>query len=358
MALDVCIGLHRGAFSLQAELQVAAGEIMVLIGPSAAGKTTLLKAIAGLAKPQAGFVRIGGQAAFDAKRGIDVAPWRRRVGMVFQESALFPHLSVRANVMFGLRGVPNASARAAEWLAAVGVAELADRMPRELSGGQQQRVALARAAARDADVLLLDEPFGSLDPLTRRSVRWELRRFAQQAAQTSGRALLLVSHDYLDALTLGDRIAVLEDGRITQVDNREELLRQPRTQFLADLAGHNVLEGMLEPARANSNLREVRVGPLMLQVAEAGDEPPGPVFVAFHPHEVSLLKARSLVSPRNQFPAVVRELVPLRDRLRVYLDAGVPIMADIVREAAADLDLRDGAPVVAAIKATAIEVYR
>src|SRR5205823_1144875 len=151
----------------------------------------------------------------------------------------------------------------------------------------------------------------SLDATSRRSVRGELRRFLRAAG--SGRATLLVTHDYLDALTLGDRIAVLEEGILTQVGTHAEVLRRPRTPFLAALTGHNVLEGVALPGEPGAELRPVRAGPLLIHAA-AVDLPAGPVFLAFGPHEVTLLRAPAELSARNQFPAVVREIVPLPGR--------------------------------------------
>lgn len=355
--MDFDFRLQRGEFRLNVALQVAPGETVVLVGPSGSGKSTTLRAIAGLARPNEGILRVGKRTLLDTGRGIDLPPWRRGVGVVFQDFALFPHLTAEQNVRFGLRGYPDAAERTRRWLEALGISELAARRPHELSGGQQQRVALARAAAPDTEVLLLDEPFGSLDAATRRTVRGELRRFLALA----GRTTLLVSHDYLDALTLGDRIAVLEDGQLTQVGAREEVLRRPRTPFLAELTGHNVLEGVARLADANSDLREIEVGALVLHAAGAPAVPPGPVFVAFGPHEVTLLRGEegetTQLSARNRFPAIVQEIVPLPDRLRVHLDAGFPLMADVVRSAAAALHLENGTRVVAAIKSTAIEVY-
>lgn len=363
--LELAIKVALEAFTLEVALTVAPGETVVLVGPSGSGKSTCLRALAGLARPRSGRIRLAGQTVFDAHRRIDLPPWKRRVGVVFQDYALFPHLTAERNVLFGLRGLPNARARTREWLEALELTDLAQRKPAQLSGGQQQRVALARAAATDSDLLLLDEPFGALDAATRRSVRGELRRFLQRATGTHGdhppRATVLVSHDYLDALTLGDRIAVLEAGRLTQVGTRDEVLRRPRTPFLAALTAHNMLEGHARPAIPGSDLREVAVGPLLLHVAGAADLPAGPVFLSFGPQEVTLLRAPTRgesMSPRNQFPAIVREIIPLPDRLRIYLDAGFPLIADVVRTAAAELRLEEGAKVYAALKSTAIEVYR
>jgi molybdate transport system ATP-binding protein len=352
------------AFTLEVALTAAPGETVVLVGPSGSGKSTCLRSLAGLARPRSGHIRLAGQTMFNAARRIDLPPWKRRVGVVFQDYALFPHLTAERNVLFGLRGVPDARARTREWLEALELTDLAQRKPHQLSGGQQQRVALARAAATDSDLLLLDEPFGALDAATRRSVRGELRRFLQRATGKQGdrppRATVLVSHDYLDALTLGDRIAVLEAGRLTQIGTRDEVLRRPRTPFLAALTAHNMLEGHAQPNVPGSDLREVTVGTLVLHVAGAADLPSGPVFLSFGPQEVTLLRASTGgdMSPRNQFPALVREIIPLPDRLRIYLDAGVPLIADVVRTAAAELRLEEGAQVAVAVKSTAIEVYR
>jgi len=362
--LQLDIRASLGTFTLEVELAVAPGETLVLVGPSGSGKSTCLMCIAGLVRPHAGTIRVGQRTVLDTAARIDLPPWKRRVGLVFQDYALFPHLTAEQNVRFGLGNTPDARRRAGEWLEALGLRELANRKPAQLSGGQQQRVALARAAATDSDALLLDEPFGALDAATRRSVRGELRRFLQRV--TAGddgarpRSTILVSHDYLDALTLGDRIAVLEEGRLTQIGTRDEVLRRPRTPFLAALTSHTMLEGVARPTVAGSDLREIVVGPLVLHAAGAADVPAGPVFVSFGPQEVTLLRASDIreVSARNQFPAVVQEIVPLPDRLRVHLDAGVPLVADVVRSAAADLGIEEGARVIAAIKSTVIEVYR
>jgi molybdate transport system ATP-binding protein len=353
------VELAQGAFRLSVALSAAPGETLVLVGPSGSGKSTLLRVMAGLARPHQGLLRIAGQTVLDTERRVDLPPWRRRVGVVFQDFALFPHLTARANIQYGLRGGQVDRAPVEEWLELLGLTGLADRKPGQLSGGQQQRVALARAAVTDSDLLLLDEPFGSLDVTTRQNVRGELRRFLRRAAEGRGgrrRSTLLISHDYLDALTLGDRVAVLEEGRVTQVGTREEVLRRPRTPFLAALTGHNVLEGIAEPA-GGGDLRAIRVGPLVLHAAIGPEIPAGPVFIAFGPEAVTLSPHRAVSSARNQFPAAVREMVPLADRLRVHLEAGAPLMADVVREAAAELRLEEGARVVAAIKSTAIEVY-
>jgi molybdate transport system ATP-binding protein len=358
--LDFAITVPRPALVVEAALTARAGEVVVLAGPSGSGKSTLLAAIAGLVRPQRGSISIQGRTVFSSRRHIELPPWRRRVGFVFQDYALFPHLTVLGNVRLGSRGRRPSPELAQRWLDALHIGQLAQAFPAHLSGGQRQRVALARAAASDCDLLLLDEPFGALDPETRRAVRAELRAFLAEAAAGDGRprTAVIVSHDFLDALTLGDRVAVLEAGRLTQVGTREELSRRPRTAFLAELSGHNVLEGTLLPGAGRDDARAVQVGPLTFWTAQATDLVPGPVFVGFGPEAVSLLLGRSELSARNQFPAVVQELSTLPGRVRIYLDAGAPIIADVVASAVAELGLRPGCQVLAAVKSTAVEVYR
>jgi molybdate transport system ATP-binding protein len=344
--------LRQGSFDLAAAFDVAAGETLVLVGPSGAGKSTCLAAIAGLVPATSGRIRCGGDVWFDAAEGIDRPPERRRAGVVFQEYALFPHLSVRDNVAYGprARGLrPRDAARTAgDWLERLGLLEVADRPVAQISGGQRQRVALARAVASDPRVLLLDEPFGALDAATRGNVRAELRGFLQSVSIPT----LLVTHDPVDALALGDRIAVLEGGRIAQMGRREELLEHPRTALVAELAGLNLYRAELA---AGNGLKEARAGAVVFHVLADGRS--GPAFLAFAPSEVSLAAERQPGSPQNVFRGQVREVLPLTDRLRVVIDAGVIIAAELTREAGASLAVAPGRALWASIKATAIRVY-
>jgi molybdate transport system ATP-binding protein len=351
LSFDGAVAL--GGFRLEASFSVGPGETLVLVGQSGAGKSTCLAAVAGLRRLQAGRVCCGGEAWSDAERGIHLPPEARRVGLSFQDYALFPHLSVRRNVAYGprARGRPRAEAEAlaASWLERLGLGEVAGRAVGEISGGQRQRVALARALAAEPRVLLLDEPFGSLDVATRGAVRAELRAFLAGC----GLPTLLVTHDPVDALAFGDRIAVLEAGRLSQIGTREELLAQPRSAFVAELAGLNLYRAELAPG---SGLKEARAGAVVFHVlAEGGG---GPVFLAFAPSEVALFAARPPGSAQNAFEGTVREVWPLPDRLRVVLDAGVVMAAEVTREAAAALALAPGRSLWAAVKATAVRVYR
>jgi iron(III) transport system ATP-binding protein len=221
-----------------ASLDLPRGSVGVLIGPSGCGKTSLLRAIAGLERPQAGRVLLEGEVLTDAERGVHTAPEARRIGMVFQDHALFPHLSVERNIAFGLRALDEAQRRrrCSEMLDLVGLAGTASRMPHELSGGQQQRVALARALAPKPRLLLLDEPFSSLDVELRERLAHEVRGILKQLGTTA----LVVTHDQLEAFALGDAIGVMNHGRIEQWDEPHEVYHRPATRFVADFIGHGV----------------------------------------------------------------------------------------------------------------------
>jgi iron(III) transport system ATP-binding protein len=219
-------------------LSLRKGDIGVLLGPSGCGKTSLLRAVAGLEACQHGRISIGGQALSDAAQRLHVSAERRQVGMVFQDFALFPHLSVQANVAFGLAAWPRAErqARAQEMLELVGLAQAAQRFPHQLSGGQQQRVALARALAPKPRLLLLDEPFSSLDVDLRERLAHEVR----DILKTSGTTALLVTHDQLEAFAMGDVIGVMNQGSLEQWDDAYSLYHRPASRFVAQFIGHGV----------------------------------------------------------------------------------------------------------------------
>lgn len=217
-------------------LGLAAGEIGVFIGPSGCGKTTLLRAVAGLEPLSAGQIHLGDTLV--SRAGYALAPEQRRIGMVFQDYALFPHLTVGRNVAFGIHALPKAqqSARVAEVLSLVGLEGSAERYPHELSGGQQQRVALARALAPRPQLMLLDEPFSNLDVELRERLAHEVRGILKAAGATA----LFVTHDQLEAFAIGDRIGVMHGGRLHQWDDAYALYHRPATRFVADFIGHGV----------------------------------------------------------------------------------------------------------------------
>jgi iron(III) transport system ATP-binding protein len=237
------------------DLDVPRGSLTALLGPSGCGKTTVLRMVAGLLDPDAGTIDIDGRRVTGPAR--TVPPERRNVGMVFQDYALFPHLSVVRNVAYGLRGRSRRERRRRvdEALSLVGLSELGDRLPTALSGGQQQRVALARALAPEPDLVLLDEPFSNLDASLRASVREDVRRILQAAEQTA----VFVTHDQEEALSLTDRVAVMEAGRIHQLADPQTLYTRPATRFVAEFVGEaDVLPGR----RAGRYLVDTPIGRL------------------------------------------------------------------------------------------------
>ena len=259
------------------DLAVDQGELVSLLGPSGCGKTTTLRLIAGFEAPDAGAITIAGQVV--ANRSTLAPPERRRVGVVFQEYALFPHLSVAENIGFGLRKAPDRSGRISQALELVGLSGLDRRMPSQLSGGQQQRVALARALAPQPDLILLDEPFSNLDPHLRSQVREEVRGILRAAGATA----VLVTHDQEEALTLADRVAVMFDGRIAQFDRPEVVYHRPVDRNVAGFIGDaQFIEGsvigdsvatalgMLTLARPMIGEVEVLLRPEMIDVSPPG----------------------------------------------------------------------------------------
>ena len=321
------------SFALELALAVGA-EPLALVGPSGAGKTTLLHAIAGLVRPERGRIEAG-ETWFDSARGIDLPPERRSVGLVFQDYALFPHLSVEENVRFGARGP------VARTLERLGIDALAKVRPGELSGGERQRVALARALAREPRVLLLDEPLAALDAATRIGVRSYLRTLLRDI----GLPTLLVTHDYADAVTLATRVGVLVEGRLVQLGTPKELLTAPATPFVADLVGGNLLFG--RAAKRDDGLTEVVLedGTRVLST-DLGD---GEVALLVYPWEITLSRAAGDDSSRNHVRGAVEELVPIANRVRVRVG---PLTAEVTAASAERLGLEVGEQVVASFKAT------
>ncbi|MBS3940064.1 MAG: ABC transporter ATP-binding protein [Actinobacteria bacterium] len=347
MSLAVEVTARRGDFVLDAHVEVADGEVLALLGPNGAGKTSLLRIVAGLERPDTGRVEIGGLVVDDLGAGSHVPAAERRVGMVFQDHLLFPHLDLTDNVAFGPRsrgtGRREAARVALDWLERVGLAERAGEQPSALSGGQAQRVALARALAGDPAVLLLDEPLAALDVETRQEVRGLLREHLRAFAGP----VVLVTHDPLEALTLADRLVVLEDGRVTQAGTPAEVARHPRSAWVARLVGVNLLRG--EAAGT-----EVTVGRATLTTAEPAY---GPVDVLFHPHAVALHRTEPGGSPRNTWRAVVDGMDVEGARVRVHLDGPLAVVAEVTPAAVAELGLADGVEVWAAVKAVELQVH-
>ena len=346
MSLRADVRVRLGAFELRAAVEGAAGETIAILGPNGAGTTTLLRALAGLVPLADGRVVLGSTVLEDAATDCHVPPERRPIGVVFQDYLLFPHLSALENVAFGPRckGLALADARAREWLARMRLAERAAAHPAQLSGGEAQRVALARALAVTPDLLLLDEPLAALDVGTRAEVRRDLHA----VLRSFGGVCVLVTHDPLDALTLGDRLVVLEQGRVVQSGAAAEITARPRSRWVADLVGVNLLAGDAERGR----IRLEGGGTL-----DAPDADGGPVFVVVHPRAVVLHRERPEGTARNVWAARIDFVDVGGSRVRVRV-AGTPsIVAEVTPAAVAELALHPGLAVWVAVKATEIAVY-
>jgi molybdenum ABC transporter ATP-binding protein len=342
MALRVRFSHPLRSFVATAELSVENGETLALVGPSGAGKTTTLCVVAGLLRPQSGRVELDDRVLLDTERRVDVAPEHRRVGYLFQEYALFPHLDVRANVSFGARD----RARVDELLERFRIAPLARARVRELSGGERQRVALARALARDPAVLLLDEPLSALDTHTRAGVRAELR----ELLHSLGLPTLLVTHDYEDAATLADRVGVISEGGILQLGTPDELVSLPADPFVATFTGAMLLAGRAVGTR--DGLTEVALDGGF--TAWSADEATGAVTLAVYPWDVSLGPAADGDSRLNHLTAPVTTIAQLGNRVRVHVG---PVVAEITAASAERLGLRPGETVTASFKATSTRLF-
>ena len=306
---------------LAARVEAAAGEVVAVIGPNGAGKTTLLRALAGLVDTD-GSITVAGESWTSPPRLVR----ERALGYVFQDQALFPHLRAVDNVAFGLRarGVPrrDADATARQWLARFGLGDLGARRPHQLSGGQAQRVAIARALAPAPALLLLDEPFAGLDVGVAAALRLELGR---HLAAYDGIALL-VTHDAIDALTLADRVLVLDEGRVAQTGTPQEVAARPRTDHVARLVGLNVI-------------RE------------------GDLLRSFSPRAVTVSLRAPEGSARHRWHGRVLSAAPHGDAVRLLVDAEQELIADVTPAATGELGLAPGREVWLSVKETAVETY-
>jgi molybdate transport system ATP-binding protein len=348
VSLDAAVRLTLGPLDLDIEFMIEEGEVVALLGPNGAGKTSLLRAVAGLVPLKSGHVRLDGQSLEDTASDQYVPTERRPIGFVFQDYLLFPHLSVLDNVAFGLRSRGTsrrlAADKAVEWLDRVGLKSYAQAKPGELSGGQRQRVALARALAPDPRLLLLDEPLAALDVTTRAEVRRDLKH---HLATFQG-IRLVVTHDPLEAVALADRLIVMENGHLVQTGTPAEVTERPRSQYVADLVGVNLIRGL-----ADSGSIQISGGP---SVAAASAES-GEVFAVIHPRAVSIHRKRPEGSPRNVWWGRASSIELMGSRVRVRIDGQVPLVAEVTPSALKELDLVEGGEVWLSFKATDVGVY-
>lgn len=319
-----------------------------------------MRLVAGLERPDRGRIAVASRAWFDDRTGTDVPPWRRRTGYVAQDHALFPHLTVFENVAFGLRAARRSTldiiTRVTDALTRLGVGGLAERRPAEISGGQAQRVALARTLVLDPEILLLDEPLASLDLRTRAQVRGVLKTVLGSLPAPC--ATLFVTHDPLDAIVFGNRIAALEQGRITQVGSLSELLARPRSPYVAAFLGINMFRGRI--VSRGEGLARIVTDTGELTAVDPGEGDPQ-VTALVHPREIALFRGAPGGSARNTFIGAVTEIVPEPpngERVRVVLATHPPLVAEVTDRAVAQLGLVVGQELCAMFKATGVTVFR
>jgi molybdate transport system ATP-binding protein len=348
MTLEARLIRSLGDFNLDIELQAKPGEVVALLGPNGAGKSTAFRCLSGLLPLDDGSVQLDGQILDDPAEDVFVPPDRRPVAVVFQDYLLFPNLTALENVAFGLRargmGKAKARARASTWLDRVGLSDRAQHRPRALSGGQAQRVALARALATEPRLLLLDEPLAALDAGTRGEVRRDLRRHLT----TYDGVHLLVTHDPVDAYALADRVIILEAGRIAQTGSLPEVTARPRSKYIAELVGVNLITGTADNGAilTDSGGRVVPAHPV-----------DGATFAVIQPNSVALYLSPPHGSPRNVWPSRVTDIDRHADSVRVRLDGSIPLVAEITPAALDELALHPGDRIWASVKATDITTY-
>ena len=370
-ALDAQLRVSRGQFTLDMSLSVAPGEVLAVLGPNGSGKSTLLATLAGLIRPDAGTVTVAGdtltrrsgdprrhRAGVSIKYPKDVAvpPSHRHIGLLRQEPLLFPHLSAVENIAFGQRssGIRKAVALedAQRWLLAVGLEEYGHNKPAQLSGGQQQRIAIARALAVRPRVLLLDEPMAALDVQT--AVR--TRRLLHEQLAANGTTAVLVTHDVLDAIVLADRVAVLQDGYVVDVGEKSRVLRRPRNQFIAALAGLNLVHGSVDATgRLTSSTGHSFAGLTEGGVPYAAGTAASAVF---SPSDVHVDTAEPAVDSNvNRWASRIAALEPATNGIRVRIADDDNLVAHLAPVRVAELELAEGQPIWLSIAASRVELH-
>jgi molybdate transport system ATP-binding protein len=324
-------------------MPLGAATVTVLFGPSGAGKTTLLRLIAGLERPDSGSIAFRGEEWFS---GRSLAPQQRRAGFLFQDYALFPHLTAEANVGFGARDL----ARAERLIRAFELDKLRAHFPRQLSGGQQQRVALARALAANPALLLLDEPLAALDAALRVRTRQDLRRMLLE----SGVPSIVVTHDRAEAIALGDWMAVMIDGTIRQTGPVRDVFRRPADPRVAESLGvENILPAQIVARHAG--VLTVAVGTSHLQCVDGGES--GAMLACIRAEDVALTREAHLeTSARNRIAGAVREVSIEGPLARIEIDCGFPLVALVTAQSANELDLKSGEEIFAVVKATSVHL--
>ncbi len=327
--------------------------IAVILGPSGSGKTTLLHCLAGVQKPDSGYILTGGTTYFDSEKNIDFPARDRSIGLLFQDAPLFPHLSVSKNMTYGLKeeSASDLKSIVGEWCKRFGLSEKADRHPDELSGGERQRVALAQTLAPKPSLLLLDEPLSALDPVTRTDIRKKLRDWLIHEK----RSALIVTHDLAEALALSDYLIIMSEGCILQHGDPMEIFSRPAVPQVAKIVGvENLLPGII--LEVTEGIVHLGVGKAELAAIGSG-LPNESCFVAIRAEEVILERGQARTSSaRNHLQGRVQEIIPYGFQVGVVIDCGFLLTARITEQSRQDLGLCLGAEITAVIKASAIQV--
>jgi len=329
-------------------LEVRKHELLSLVGPTGCGKTTTLNIVAGLLRPDEGTVTIG-DVLVDGRNGkhmVHVNPSERKIGYVFQDYALFPHMTVRENISYGLKARhlsrKEISKRSEALLEFVGLVDRSEHYPHELSGGQKQRVALGRALVTEPEILLLDEPLAALDPRTRGSLRVELKKILANFEVTS----IYVTHELAEAYAVSDRIAVMGSGRIEQIAQRDEIFAQPNSEYVAQFLGQNVYRGKLVSNSTSTSAIEINGIPIIGKpVNQAGE---GSVLVTIKPEDVVLASEPNGNGSKwnagnwNNLEGTVVEIVRMRSTAEVVVDVGFLVRSTVTMSSLEELGLREG----------------
>jgi molybdate transport system ATP-binding protein len=346
--LSASLSVRRDRFGLDIAMEAAEGQTVALVGPNGAGKSTVVEAMCGLIPLSGGRVRVGDSVWEDTASRVRLSPQSRSVGVMFQGLALFPSMSSLDNVAYGPSSCGRSRTRsrhaAGALLEELGCSDIASQPPSRLSGGQAQKVALARALAVEPDLLLLDEPTSKLDVAAQVETRRALRSVLQQFQGVA----LLVTHKPLEAMALASNMIVVEEGSVTQAGTPDELRARPRSAYIADFVGVNLLEG--RAARGHVQLS----GGASVTVAGG---PVGDVFVQIHPSAVALHRARPEGTPRNVWRLEVQDVDLEGDRARVRLAGPLSLVAEVTPSAVAQLRLTDKGAVWASVKATQVQIY-
>lgn len=348
MSISAHFTVARQDFRLAVDFDLDDGAVLAVLGPNGSGKSTLLRSLNGLQPIDRGSISLDGTLVDDVDQSIFVLPERRQIGMMFQDSLLFENLDVLENIAFGLRakGQHRKAARhtARLWLERLALDELLSRRPSQLSGGQAQRVALARALATEPRVLLLDEPTSSLDVVAKAEIRRDLVRLRNERPVTT----IVVTHDPLDAFALADHVLVLEQGRVVQSGELDDVAAHPKSRHVADMVGLSILRGNVHDG--------VLTTPAGVSLSVPADTPSGPSIASIRPASVSLHRSKPEGSARNSWELRIHDLDRHPERVRVRLTGPFLLLAEITPAATEALALTVGDTVWASVKASEVSV--